>query len=177
MKDKKPLDYTGYVDVVNILHSIDAPKTVGQTMFKLKGVVIHNWQYCRKISNIYIMKVAVKKTKVEVKKGKDKGLTPYKSQVLNVNRALKVQNKSFGGCISMLLGFSKDIGLDAKRVKILRFVQKDDAAFKSFKGLVRTSKNGNYCPFYVLQALNKNISDMTLADAKEAKAKKATVKK
>lgn len=122
------------------------------------------------------MEVAIKKASVTIKKGKDKGLTPYKSQVLGVNRALKTENRSFGGCVKTLLGFSKEIGLDAQRVKILRFIQKDDSAFKSFKGLVRTSKTGNYCPFYVLQALNKNISDMTKPEPK-AKAKTTAKKK
>jgi len=90
----------------------------------------------------------------------------YTNQVLNVNKRLKSERKSLGGCIKTLLIFSKEIELDATRIKILRFVQKDQEAFRSFKKLVRTSKYkgkdlGTYSPFYVLQALNKNLAEMT----------------
>ena len=110
--------------------------------------------------------VVTKGVKATVKKGKAKGETIYQNQVIGVNRALKTERKSLGGCIKTLLMFHKEIGLDTTRTKVLRFIQKDDAAFKSFKKIVRTSKYkgkdlGTYSPFYVLQALNKNLAEMT----------------
>jgi len=114
------------------------------------------------------MKISTKNVKAEVKTGKNKGMTTYKSQVLEVNRALKRENKSLSGCIKFLLCFSKETGLDPNRIKILRFIQKDDAAFKSFKSIVRVSKSGNHSPFYILQTLNKNLSDLNKPKVKAA---------
>jgi hypothetical protein len=120
--------------------------------------------------------IDTKKVKAVVKTGEKKGQGIYATQVLGVNRALKVETRSLGGCIKTLLNFSNEIGLDAQRVKVLRFVQKDNEAFKSFKGIVRISKAGNYSPFYVLQALNKNLANSTKEDAKKVTAKKESVK-
>lgn len=110
--------------------------------------------------------VVTKGVKATVKKGKAKGESVYQNQVINVNKALKAERKSLGGCIKTLLIFKKEIGLDAQRVKILTFITKDNDAFRSFKKIVRTSKYkgkdlGTYSPFYVLQALNKNLAEMT----------------
>tara|TARA_R110002073_G_scaffold144403_5_gene296512 strand:+ start:1234 stop:1593 length:360 start_codon:yes stop_codon:yes gene_type:complete len=102
-----------------------------------------------------VKKVAKTTTKKEVVKVSD-----YQKNVLNVNKALKAQNKSLGGCIKLLIHFSKEIKLSAKTVKTLRFIQKDDKAFKTFKANVRTGQykgksTGTYSPFYVLQAIYK----------------------
>ena len=124
--------------------------------------------------------IDAKKVKAVVKTGKNKGRTIYESQVIDVNKALKDVNKSFSGCVKMLLSNCKEIGLDAQRIEILRAVQKDTQIYKSFKALVRTSKYkgkdlGTYSPYYVLQTLNTNITSMTKQDAIDAK--KATVTK
>lgn len=113
------------------------------------------------------MKTVQTKSVKAVDKKKKGQPTIYQSQVLGVNRALKAEQRTLGGCIKTLLLLGKDAGLDAQRIKILRFVQKDDAAYNSFKSLVRTSKKGNYCPFYVLQALNKNLVEQAKAASKK----------
>ena len=106
---------------------------------------------------------------------KVKKVSEYKSQVLGVNRALKVEQKSLGGCIKTLLFHAKDINLDARRVKMLKFFQDDNSAFKAFKSVVRISKAGNNSPFYVLQALNKSIatSEAEIIKGERAAAKEA----
>lgn len=98
----------------------------------------------------------------KAKNAKKKKPSEYKSQVLAVNSRLKTETKTVGGSIKMILLFAKETGIDARRTKLLRFLQKDDKAYKGFVGLVRKSKNGNYCPFYVLQALNKNIAQIEI---------------
>lgn len=86
----------------------------------------------------------------------------YKTQVLAVNSKLKAEQRSLGGAIKMLMLFKSDIGLDARRVKVLRTMQKEKKFYDTFKKVVRTSKKGNYCAFYVLQALNKNLSQIEI---------------
>lgn len=79
----------------------------------------------------------------------------YKIQVLGVNSELKKFNRSLGGCRSVLLNNSKEIGLTPLQVKILQATKKPEV-YKVLQEKVRTSKNGNYSPFYVLQAIYKN---------------------
>lgn len=112
--------------------------------------------------------VDTKKVNAKVKTGKDKGQTIYQSQVLGVNRALKTENKSLGGCIRMIISNAANIGLDKNRLEILKFISKDNDAFKIFKANVRTSKAGNYSPFYVLQTINKGLAKIELENAEAA---------
>lgn len=116
------------------------------------------------------MKVAVKTVKKVVKKKAVKE-TDYQKNVINVNRALKNERKSLGGCIKTLLMFNKEINMNPTQVKVLRFIQKDQEAYKGFKKIVRTSHYkgkdlGTYSPFYILQSLNKNIAEMTKPSTK-----------
>lgn len=84
-----------------------------------------------------------------------KKVSTYKEHVLAVNKELKVQSKSLGGCRSILLTFASEIGLTPAHKKILQASKKQNN-YEILKKYVRTSKNGNYSPFYLLQALNKN---------------------
>lgn len=84
-------------------------------------------------------------------------LTPYQVNVLNVNKALKSECKSLGGARSVLMTFSEVIKLAPKFVKILK-ASKSKENYEILSGNVRTSKAGNYSPFYVLQSLHKNES-------------------
>ena len=110
---------------------------------------------------------AKKLAQLKGKKAKNataKKVGQYQMQVLDINANLKTVRKSFGGCIKVLLTNSKEIGLTATQVKILRLTQKDIAKFKAFKATVRTSHYkgqdlGTYSPFYVLQALYKEIKN------------------
>tara|TARA_R110000744_G_scaffold77116_9_gene152428 strand:+ start:421 stop:789 length:369 start_codon:yes stop_codon:yes gene_type:complete len=98
--------------------------------------------------------------KVPAKKATAKKVSQYVISVNNVNKALKNERKTLGGCIKTLLVFSKEIGMSTKDITALRFIQKDDNAFKAFKSTVRTSKYkgkdlGTYSPYYILQTLYK----------------------
>lgn len=110
-----------------------------------------------------VKNAVVNKTNSAIAKNKAKKAKPvsdYKEQVLGVNSKLKAEQSSLGGAIKMLMLFRSDIGLDARRVKVLREMQKEKKYYDTFKKIVRTSKTGNYCAFYVLQALNKNLSQI-----------------
>ena len=105
--------------------------------------------------------------------------TSYQKNVLAVNKELKRQNKSLGGCRSTLLNMAKEINLNPLFVKLLKD-SKEAENYKVLQTFVRTSKAGNYCPFYVLQALNKHSDKLQNAfaeNAKKAKAAKAKGKK
>lgn len=125
------------------------------------------------------MKADTKAVKATVKSKKGE-VSAYQANVLNVNKALKTQRKTFGGCIKTLLMYGKEIGLSPRQIKVLRFVQKDKLAFDTFKSNTRTAHYkgedlGTYSPFYVLQALNKQLAQYD-KEARES-AKKAKTKK
>lgn len=112
-----------------------------------------------------VKNAVVNKTNSAIAKNKTKKAKPvsdYKSQVLGVNSKLKAEQRSLGGAIKMLMLFKSDIGLDARRVKVLREIRREKRHYDTFKKVVRTSKRGNYCAFYVLQALNKNLSQFEI---------------
>ena len=81
--------------------------------------------------------------------------TVYGQNVLTVNQKLKATQKSLGGCRSVLLSLATEIELPAKFVNILK-LSKEQTNYKILQDKVRTSKTGNYSPFYLLQSLNKN---------------------
>jgi len=86
---------------------------------------------------------------------KKQGESGYKVNVLGTNLNLKKELKSLGGCRSLLLNNAKEIGLNDKFALILRQSKKDESIYKFLAENVRTSKNGNYSPFYLLQFLHK----------------------
>ena len=79
----------------------------------------------------------------------------YKENVLSTNLNLKKELKSLGGCRALLLNNVKEIGLNSKFAQILRQSKKDEDLYKFLVTNVRTSKSGNYSPFYLLQFLHK----------------------
>ena len=85
----------------------------------------------------------------------EKKVSGYSVNVLKVNQELKKVNKSLGGCRSALLNNANEIKLNPLFVKLLT-QSKTGANYKLFAEKVRTSKNGNYSPFYILQTMNKH---------------------
>jgi hypothetical protein len=79
----------------------------------------------------------------------------YQLNVLSTNVELKKELKSLGGCRALLLNNSKEIKLSPKFAQILRQSKKDENLYKFLVNNVRTSKSGNYSPFYLLQFLHK----------------------
>ena len=96
----------------------------------------------------------VEKTK-KVTAKKVQKVSTYKMNVLEVNKALKTSTKSLGGARAILLNFASEIGLNANFVKILK-ASKEPQNYKLLAEKVRTSKSGNYSPFFILQTLNKH---------------------
>jgi hypothetical protein len=86
-----------------------------------------------------------------------KKVTEYGKNVLTVNAKLKEQTKSVGGAIRLLISFRSEIGLPTETVNFLKETQKDGAKYTEFSALVRRSKKGNTCPFFVLQAAHKAL--------------------
>ena len=82
-------------------------------------------------------------------------LTNYQINVLNVNKALKSECKSLGGARSILMTFSQAINLAPKFVRILK-ASKSKENYEILVSKVRTSKSGNFTPFFILQSLHKN---------------------
>lgn len=92
-------------------------------------------------------------------------LSAYQSNVLLTNLRLKAVNKSLGGCRAMLLNSANEIGLTPIQVKLLK-ASKEGENYRLLASLVRTSKAGNYSPFYLLQSLYKH--EKQLKDAFKA---------
>lgn len=85
--------------------------------------------------------------------------TKYGKQVLTVNKELKKQSKSLGGCRSILLTLANEIGLTplhktllnkSKKAENYKLMLKDVRFYKLKDG------SHSYSPFYLLQALYKN---------------------
>ena len=94
----------------------------------------------------------VKKTVKTVK------VSAYKKQVLDTNKALKTTHKTLGGCLKNMWFFRDDMALTNAQISVIRLLRDDKKgklAYNEFKKVVRTSKSGNYSPFYVLQAMYK----------------------
>lgn len=81
--------------------------------------------------------------------------TNYHKNVLQVNAKYKVLSKSLGFCRQVLLDNATELQLDAKFKSFLLSTKKEQAKYEILKGYTRTSKAGNYSPFFVLQALEK----------------------
>lgn len=85
--------------------------------------------------------------------------TNYGKQVLTVNKELKKQSKSLGGCRSILLSLAGEIGLTPLHKSLLNKSKKQDN-YKIMLADVRFYKKSDgshsYSPFYLLQALYKN---------------------
>lgn len=79
----------------------------------------------------------------------------YKTNVLEVNAKYKELSKSLGFCRSVLLNDAKDLGLDNVFKAFLLATKNDKMKYEQLKANVRTSKAGNYSPFFVLQGLEK----------------------
>ncbi|AGO47921.1 hypothetical protein Phi40:1_gp056 [Cellulophaga phage phi40:1] len=111
-------------------------------------------------------------------------VSSYQKNVNDVNKALKAEGKTLGGCVKMLLIFKKEINLSEPAIELLTFIRDDSDAFKKFKKTVRTSKYkgkdlGTYSAYYVLQTLHRTLKvakDMTTepVEAKKEVAKPTT---
>ena len=88
----------------------------------------------------------------------------YKLNVLGTNLNLKKELKSLGGCRALLINNSKEIDLNTKFAQILRQSKKDENLYKFLVKNVRTSKSGNYSPFYLLQFLHKFTENKDFKD-------------
>ena len=99
-----------------------------------------------------------KKARVNVKKTSTKAkVSAYKVNVLNTNKALRMECKTLSGAVKNLWFFREEIGLSTQYKKIIRAIMQDDAIYKVFKQNCRVSKAGNYAPFFVLQAIHKSL--------------------
>lgn len=88
----------------------------------------------------------------------------YKVNVLGTNLNLKKELKSLGGCRAVLLNSRKEIKLYPKFAVILQKSKKDENLYKFLVKNVRTSKSGNYSPFYLLQFLHKFTENKDFAN-------------
>ena len=88
----------------------------------------------------------------------------YKVNVLDTNVNLKKELKSLGGCRALLLNNTKEIGLSPKFAQILRQSKKDENLYKFLVNNVRTSRSGNYSPFYLLQFMHKFTENKDFKD-------------
>lgn len=96
----------------------------------------------------------VKRVKTPTEK-KSKKVNEYRLQVLNPNAQLKAEFKTLGGCLKQMWFFRDEMNLTKGQIDTVRLLRKDDAAYKVFSQNCRTSKKGNYSPFFVLQAIYK----------------------
>lgn len=76
----------------------------------------------------------------------------YKANVLNVNKELKIEAKSFNGACKILLALDAP---NKSQKKLIRAILKDKVLYNIAIQNVRKSKAGNYSPFFVLQFLHK----------------------
>ena len=79
----------------------------------------------------------------------------YKSNVLDVNKKLKEEARTFGYSVKQLIAFAPIIGLDKTMLKNLQLINKDQDVYKQASLDVRKTKSGNYSAFYLLQYLYK----------------------
>lgn len=82
------------------------------------------------------------------------GGNSYKTNVINVNAALKVEKSTFAGALKSLNAL---LPVDAPKgvVAAVKSALKDEAKFAALKNATRKSKAGNVSPFYILQAIYK----------------------
>lgn len=80
----------------------------------------------------------------------------YKNDVLVVNANFKIALKSTGKAIKILLASET---LNAKQSAFLRNLQKkgNEAKYTKFDASIRRTKNNQITPFYVLQAIYKEL--------------------
>ena len=105
-----------------------------------------------------------------------KKVSDYKKQVLNTNAKLKSTHKTLGGCLKNMHHFGIDMGLSASQKSTVKLLRGNHELYKEFQKVCRKSKNGNYSPFYVLQAMYKASKPIKVAKAK-ATTKKVVAKK
>jgi len=79
-------------------------------------------------------------------------MSNYRKQVLDVNKSLKVELKSFNGAAKLLIAMDAPT---AKQKRLLRAILKDKVLYNIAKDNVRKSKSGNISPFFILQFLYK----------------------
>lgn len=84
-------------------------------------------------------------------------VSKYRLEVLNTNKALKTESKTLSGALKVLWFFRHDIELPTQYIKIIHAIRNDKDIYHTFRQNCRSSKNGNYSPFYVLQAIYKSI--------------------
>ena len=101
-------------------------------------------------------------------------VSDYKKQVLNTNAKLKSTHKTLGGCLKNMHHFGIDMELSASQKSTVKLLRGNHELYKEFQKVCRKSKNGNYSPFYVLQAMYKASKPIKVA---KATTKKATTKK
>lgn len=96
-------------------------------------------------------------------------VSAYKQNVLNTNKALKVECKSLGGALKILWMFREEIDMGERYAKIIHLIRNDKDVYHNFRQNCRVSKAGNYSPFYVLQAVYKmfKLADANKTDKKE----------
>ena len=105
-----------------------------------------------------------------------KKVSDYKKQVLNTNAKLKSTHKTLGGCLKNMYHFTDEMGLNSKQKTEVQLLRKNHDLFKAFQKVCRKSKNGNYSPFYVLQAMYKAQKPIKIV-TKKVVAEKVVAKK
>lgn len=86
---------------------------------------------------------------------KQKKVSVYALNVLATNKNLKGEERTLSGSRSRLLSLAKEINLPPHYKAFLVKSKKDKNLYKQLVEVVRTSKSGNYSPFFVLQGLHK----------------------
>ena len=76
----------------------------------------------------------------------------YKVNVLEVNKALKIEKQSLNGAIKVLLLLAP---LSKEQKTFFNGLLKDAAKYEVFANNVRRTKKGAFTPFYCLQAAHK----------------------
>ena len=79
----------------------------------------------------------------------------YKTEVLQVNANFKQALRTTGQCIKILLASEV---LNTKQIAFLKSLQKDDNKYSSFDAKIRRTKDNKIVPFYVLQAVYKELN-------------------
>lgn len=115
------------------------------------------------------MNTTVKKPINKVATKKTTAISDYTKNVINTNKNLKNEFKTLGGCLKQLYFFKDEMQLNPVYVAIIKFLREDTKAYEEFKKVCRTSKKGNYAPFFVLQAIHKSQKLETKIVKKSAK--------
>ena len=79
----------------------------------------------------------------------------YKVNVLDANKALKVEKNSLGAYLDVLLKFKHLLCPEFQAYLVAVRVDNDKLKYEALNKVVRTSKGGKYGEFYTLQGLQK----------------------